>query len=152
VIQCIDHINIVVSDLERSVQFYTELLGFKLVRRAHLTGKWIEEIVGLKDVSADVAYIEAPCGEPRIELLCYRSPAGLLLKENSIPNTLGLRHLAFRVEDIHQLTEKLQEAGVRVFSPPVSAPRHVVQHSAGQKTLVYFADPDGVILELAEYR
>ena len=73
-IQSIDHINIVVSDLERSVRFYTELLGFLESRRAHLEGDWIESIVGLKGVAADVAFILAPAGEPRIELLCYKTP------------------------------------------------------------------------------
>ena len=60
----IDHINIVVSDLERSVRFYTELLGFKESKRAHLEGEWIESIVGLKGVVADVVFILAPLGEP----------------------------------------------------------------------------------------
>ena len=75
-IKAIDHINIVVSDLESSVKFYTELLGFKEIRRAHLEGAWIESVVGLKGVNADVAYIVAPAGEPRIELLCYNAPQG----------------------------------------------------------------------------
>ena len=59
-IRAIDHINIVVSDLERSVKFYTDLLGFKEINRVHLEGEWIEEIVGLKGVSADVVFIVAP--------------------------------------------------------------------------------------------
>jgi catechol 2,3-dioxygenase-like lactoylglutathione lyase family enzyme len=46
----------------------------------------------------------------------------------------------------------LRAAGVNVFSDPVRVPAGVVQHDAGEKTLVYFLDPDGVILELAEYR
>ena len=72
-IESVDHINIVVSDLERSVRFYTEILGFKETRRASLEGDWIESIVGLKGVKADVSYIVAPAGEPRLELLCYNS-------------------------------------------------------------------------------
>ena len=44
-ISSIDHINIVVSDLERSVKFYTELLGFKEINRVHMEGEWIEEII-----------------------------------------------------------------------------------------------------------
>ena len=73
VIDAVDHINLVVSDLERSVQFYTELLGFKEMRRARLEGQWIESIIGLKDVRANVVYVVAPAGEPRLELLCYES-------------------------------------------------------------------------------
>jgi len=151
VIKAIDHINIVVADLERSVRFYTELLNFKEIRRAHLQGEWIEAVVGLKDVNADVVYIVAPAGEPRIELLCYRSPQGEALPQNSIANTIGLRHIALRVDNLAVIAEKLQNAGVKIIGKPVTVPGQVVKHDAGEKTLLYFYDPDGVILELAEY-
>ncbi len=150
-ITSIDHINIVVADLQRSVKFY-ELLGFKVVRRAHLRGEWIDKIVGLPEVSAEVVYIIAPGGEPRIELLHYKSPRGASLPLNSLPNTIGVRHIAFRVDDIHDMTARLKKAGVPLFGEPVSAPPDVVKHDAGQKTLLYFTDPDGVILELAQYQ
>ncbi|OHB94024.1 MAG: hypothetical protein A2Z57_01035, partial [Planctomycetes bacterium RIFCSPHIGHO2_12_39_6] len=103
-IHAVDHINLVVSDLERSVQFYTKLLGFRETKRAHLEGKWIETIVGLKGISADVVYIMAPAGEPRLELLCYKSPKGEAIPVNSLANTIGLRHIAMRVDDIHTMT------------------------------------------------
>ncbi len=150
-IKAIDHINIVVSNLQRSVQFYTDLLDFRIVRRAHLQGDWIDKIVGLRDVSAEVVYIIAPGGEPRIELLHYKSPRGASLPLNSLPNTIGVRHIAFRVHDIHAAAARLKTAGVQLFGEPVAAPRSV-KHDAGQKTLLYFTDPDGVILELAQYQ
>jgi len=151
-ITAIDHLNIVVADLARSVKFYTELLGFQLVREAQLEGEWIDRIVGLKGVRGRVAYVVAPAGEPRLELLCYDSPAGEDLAANRLANTIGLRHFAMRVDDIAAMTTKLRAAGVKVFSDPVKVPQGVVQHDHGEKTLVYFLDPDGVILELAEYR
>jgi catechol 2,3-dioxygenase-like lactoylglutathione lyase family enzyme len=151
-IKAVDHINIVVSNLQRSVDFYTQLLGFTILRKAHLEGEWIERIVGLKDVSADVVYIVAPEGEPRIELLSYASPRGVALPLNSLPNTIGLRHIAFRVDDIQNLYATLKDAGVHLLGEPVTVPTGVIKHDAGQKTLLYFTDPDGVLLELAEYK
>ncbi len=151
-IRTVDHINLVVSDLERSVQFYTTLLGFKEIRRAHLEGKWIESIVGLKGIRANVAYLLAPDGEPRLELLCYESPRGESIPANSLANTIGLRHIAFRVKDINAMAKRLEEAGVKVFHDPVAVPAGVVTHEAGHKILCYFLDPDGILLELAEYR
>ena len=53
--------------------------------------------------------------------------------------------------DIAGLAERLRAAGVTLFSAPVKVPAGVVQFAAGDKTLLYFLDPDGVILELAEY-
>ena len=150
-LRTIDHINIVVSDLQRSVTFYTEVLGFRKTHDVLMEGQWIEAIVGLKGVKGLVAFVEPPAGGIRIELLQYVAPVGQTLPENSRANTLGLRHVAFRVDDIVGMTAKLRAAGVKLFSEPVTVPGGVVKFAAGEKTLVYFLDPDGVILELAEY-
>ena len=151
-ISAVDHINIVVSDLEKSVKFYTELLGFREIRRAHLEGKWIESVTSLQDVKAEVVFIAAPAGEPRLELLCYVTPHGKMFPEHSIANTPGLRHIALRVDDIYTSAERLKEAGVTMVSEPVAVPSDVVSHDSGNKILCYFLDPDGTLLELAEYR
>ena len=150
-IRAVDHINIVVSDLERSIRLYTDILNFRMVRRARLEGEWIDKIVGLKNVSADVAYIVASEGEPRIELLQYLRPVGGESPLHSLPNTIGLRHIALRVTGINAIARRLSEAGVKLFGDPVAVPADAVRHDAGQKTLLYFTDPDGVIVELAQY-
>jgi len=147
----IDHINIVVRDLEKSLDFYCRILGFHEVRRAHLEGEWIDQVAGLKGISADVVFIIAPGGEPRIELLEYRNPVGEKLEETSLPNTQGLRHMAFRVKDIGAAAKTLRAEGVKVFNDPTTVPGGVIKHDAGSKKLCYFLDPDGVLLELAEY-
>jgi len=146
-----NHINIVVSDLEKSLNFYTKNLGFKEIRRSKLKGEWIEKIVGLKNVEAEVAYVTARDGDLRIELLRYVSPKGEKLSVNSASNTIGVRHIAFQVEGIYDLAEKLKEKGVKFISDPVKVPVSTIKHDEGHKILCYFLDPDGVILELAEY-
>ncbi len=151
-ILAIDHLNIVVADLDRSVKFYTEVLGFRKTHDVYMEGEWIEAIIGLRGVKGLVAFVELPGGGPRIELLEYRAPAGIALPENSRANTRGLRHIALRVDDIGAMTEKLRAAGVKLFSEPVRVPAGVVKFAAGDKSLLYFLDPDGVILELSEYR
>ncbi len=151
-ISAIDHINIVVSDLERSVKFYTELLGFKEINKVHLEGEWIDSIVGLEGVVADVVFIVAPEGEPKIELLCYKSPRSDSIPTNSLANTVGLRHIAFRVDDIQAASEKLKAAGVKLLSEPIAVPATLMAQNPVRKTLCYFHDPDGVLLEIAEYK
>ncbi|MSU24547.1 MAG: hypothetical protein EXS32_12090 [Opitutus sp.] len=152
-IQAIDHLNIVVADMERSRKFYTEVLGFTKTKEAQLSGEWIERIVGLQGVRVHAVFLVSPGGEPRIELLKYEAPAGAGFAENSRANTLGLRHFALRVDDIAAMVAKLRAAGVEVFGEPVRVPGGVVEFDAGShKTLVYLLDPDGVIIELAEYR
>ena len=147
----VDHINIVVSDLERSVQFYTHLLGLNETKRARLSGDWIEAIVGLKGVEADVAFVQPMGGGPRIELIQYHAPRGEEFPAHSRPNTHGLRHIAFQTDDMDGLRTRLEAAGVHFFGPPVQVPGGVVDHDDGHKSLCYFLDPDGVLLELAAY-
>jgi catechol 2,3-dioxygenase-like lactoylglutathione lyase family enzyme len=151
-IRGIDHFNIVVADLARSVKFYTEILGFRKTHDVVMEGEWIERIIGLKGVKGLVAFVEPPGGGPRLELLEYRAPPGAALPENSRANTIGVRHIAFRVDHIDAMAAKLRSAGVTLFSDPVKVPRGVVKFAAGDKSLCYFLDPDGVILELCEYQ
>ena len=106
----------------------------------------------METVKASVAYVVSPAGQPRLELLQYHSPIGDGFQANSIPNTLGLRHLALSVDNIDSAVQRLREAGTELLSRPVVVPTDVIQHSTGQKILCYFHDPDGILLELTEYR
>ncbi len=72
-IQRIDHVNIVVAEMETMIAFYRDALGFRLTRQATIHGPWIDAVTGLHGVEADVAFLELPEG-PGIELLDYRSP------------------------------------------------------------------------------
>lgn len=150
-ISVVDHINIVVHDMDRMVAFYTDVLGFAATKRAHLEGDWVEQVVGLKGVNADVVFVEPPGGGPRIEFIKYNAPAGVELPQHSAPNTFGLRHIALRVTDITTAHARLVAAGIKVFGNPVLVPAGVVRHDAGDKHLLYFLDPEGVLLELAQY-
>ena len=127
-IHSIDHVNLVVADLDRSVAFYTGVLGLRKTQDVTMEGAWIEEIVRLPGVKGRVAFVEAPDGRVRIELLQYVAPAGL-----AIP------------------AQRLRAANVTLLSDPVKVPAGVVRFASGDKRLLYFLDPDGVLLELAEY-
>jgi catechol 2,3-dioxygenase-like lactoylglutathione lyase family enzyme len=148
----IDHFNIVVSNLDRSVDFYTKVLDFSEIKRATLEGEWIDRIVGLKGVKAKVAYVRAQGGEPRIELLQYIEPLGRKVQENSQANTQGLRHFAIQIDNMDEMVDRLKANGIQTFSHPVTVPMGVVQHDDGEKSLCYFTDPDGVIIEFAQYK
>lgn len=151
-LECIDHINLVVEDLDRMADFYTSLLGMGITKRVSIRGPWIDQTVGLRNVEADVIYLDPPTG-PRVELIRYRNPetrrpAGL---EQS--NTPGLRHLAFRVTDIEELVGKLRQAGIHFLSDVQRVPTEQVSYGGDvQKHLVYFRDPEGNLLELCEYK
>ncbi len=151
-IESIDHVNIVVRDLEQMIAFYRDALGFVVTKQVRISGAWIDETVGLNGVEADVVYLDLPAG-PRIELIHYDAPGGVEPSVENDPHVFGLRHMAFRVTDIDALVEKLQSAGVEFQSEIKSVPDSQVTYSGGvRKRLVYFRDPEGNLLELCEYR
>ena len=58
----IDHINISVTDLEKATSFFVDLLDFKVLEKAPLSGKWLDDVVGLNDVDATYVQLELPAG------------------------------------------------------------------------------------------
>jgi catechol 2,3-dioxygenase-like lactoylglutathione lyase family enzyme len=152
-LQSIDHVNLVVRDLNRLAAFYESALGLKVTKRVTINGEWIDRTVGLSNVRAEVVYLELPAG-PRIELIRYLSPVSPDASSDAqSPNALGPRHIAFRVDGIDELVERLRNAGVEFFSHGQTVPNSQVTYAGGvRKRLVYFRDPEGNILELCEYR
>ena len=145
----LDHVNIVVADLERAARFYEHIFGWRRGFSAILGGEWIEEVSGLSGVHAECLFLESPDGGARLELLRYVSPSGTDVAENSRANTRGLRHLAFEVDDIEATLARVRELGIAPLSPPVEVPFRV--GNLGAKRLAYFHDFDGVLVEAASY-
>ena len=146
----IDHLNVVVADMERSIAFYGDVLGMTKTFEAVLEGAWIETVTGLQNLQARCVFFDLENCDVRLELLEYLYPRGEKLDVNSLPNTMGVRHFAFETDDMNTLIAKLQAARVRFVSPPVTVPFPV--GNRGTKRLCYFHDPDGTLLEIAEYK
>ncbi|QSH41413.1 VOC family protein [Lentisphaerota bacterium ZTH] len=140
----IDHINIVVSDLNESEAFFSKLGFHKTegVVGSILEGDWISEIVGLQNVSAEYISMCLPGSNINIELIKYYSPASDAAPLNNKANTLGIRHIALKTKDIDAEISRLQKLGISFYSKAVQK---------GSKRLVYFEGPDNIIIELAEY-
>ncbi len=143
-IKKIDHINIVVSDLKKSTEFFIAL-GFLVKHQSQLSGEWVDLIVGLKNVEAEYVQLALPNTETRIELIHYTSPPSGKDPLMGRSNQLGFRHIAFEVSDIQATVESLKEMGVELLSPIQTYPKT-------GKRLVYLFGPDHILLELAQYR
>lgn len=151
-VDSIDHVNIVVADMERVARFYEDVLGFRRAKHVTISGNWVDATVGLRGAVAEVIYLELATG-PRIELARYVSPPGGRPDGIDLPNLQGIRHLAFKVTHIEALVDRLRTAGVKVFSEVQRVPDQQVTYGGGvRKYLVYFQDPEGNLLELCEYR
>lgn len=147
----IDHVNIVVRDMDAMVAFYGDLLGLEVTKDVTISGRWVDQVAGLKGVRAQVIYLGLPAG-PRVELIKYQKPAA---KKNgkSQSNIPGLRHMAFMVKDIDEAVKRLRKAHVKFLSPIKRVPDSQVTYDDGvRKRLVYLRDPEGNLLELCEYR
>ena len=144
----LDHANLVVRDLSAATAFYTQLLGLRPILRRRLEDAWIGQVVGLPGAVMDCVILEAPDGGARLELLQYVSPESSAPPGQSEPQALGLRHIAFDVDDLDAVWSRLSAVGVTLLSEPVTVPFPV---AGRRKRLAYLLDPEGVLLELAEY-
>ncbi|MCX6365255.1 MAG: VOC family protein [Armatimonadetes bacterium] len=145
----INHLNIVVADMQRTLDFYIGLLGMRQTFDVMLQGEWIEEVTGCKNAQAHCVFVMPDGGGCRIEILQYINPEGTALMPNALPHTQGLRHFALEVMDLDSWHQKLSAASVSFVSPPVTVPFRIVE--GVQKRLCYCHDPDGVIVELCEH-
>ena len=142
-IKRVDHINVVVSDLEEATAFFL-MLGFEEKDKAHLSGDSFARVTGFKKMEAIYVSLSLPGAETKLELIQYISPQGSRSKGLGQANQIGLRHIAFAVEDIHAEVERLKANGIRFNSDVQSWER-------SGKQIVYFNGPDGILLELAQY-
>lgn len=142
-IQRLDHINIVVSNLEAAREFFLTF-GFIELDQAELSGDWISAIVGLDDVRARYVALHLPGSSTNLELIQYLSPPSGQDPATGRANQIGFRHLAFAVDNIADEIERLRQAGVTFLS-------EVKTFAKTGKKLVYFYGPDSILLELAEY-
>jgi catechol 2,3-dioxygenase-like lactoylglutathione lyase family enzyme len=149
-IERIDHVNLVVEDLPAMTAFYRDVLGLRVTREVSIRGDWIEAITGLEDVEADVVYLEAQTGAP-LELICYRSPQGPRPAGLGAPNTMGIRHVAFHVQGLDELVERVKASGQGAVSDVQTVPTAQVEFAGRQKRIVYCRDPEGNLLELCTY-
>lgn len=137
------HTGLSVTDLDRSICFYRDLLGMKLLWRLdHRKSPALERVLGLTQVDVSYAMLESPMG--RLELFQYHSPQGQPNPPQRPVCDRGITHVAFQVQDIQDLYERLKEKGVRFHSEP-----QLVREGV---TAAYMRDPDGIVVELVEYK
>ena len=122
----IDHIAIISSDYQKAKDFYVDKLGFKVKRE-----------VERKDRDDFIITLEAPNGI-LIELFIEKNPPRRVTR----PEAAGLRHLAFRVQDIEKSIEKLNKKGIETEEIRIDP--------QNGKRMTFFMDPDGLPLELHE--
>jgi len=145
VITGVHHRGITVSNLERSLNFYHDVLRLEFETEPSdvFSGDELSQGVGVPGTSLRLAILKA--GDASVELLEYLTPESPI--DKPMPqNALGAQHIAFLVDDIEAAVKDLEAKGIEFYSPV-----NVVDEGllAGWRW-VYFSDPDGITLELVE--
>lgn len=136
------HVGIVVHDMEAALDFYSGLLGLKLVRHLDEYGDYIDALVGVPGARLNTYKLSAEGDSFVIELLEVTShPGGKIA--TTFPD-VGASHPAFQVQDLDGLHERLTAAGVEFVSPVQSSPYDPVK-------TVFCRDPSGTLVQFVEF-
>ncbi len=141
-IQRMDHVSVVVDDLEAAIAFFVEL-GMELEGEAPVEGRWVDRVVGFADVRVDIAMMRTPDGHGKLELTRFHTPAAISAEPRDAPaNTLGLRSVMFAVDDIEDVLARLRSHGAELIGE--------VARYEDSYLLCYVRGPAGIIVALAE--
>ncbi len=140
-IERMEHVGIVVDDLAAATAFFAAL-GFELQGGGSVEGGWVDRIVGLEGIRVEMAMMETPGGDGRLELVRFDAPPAAAGDAAAPANTLGIRHLAIRVDDIDVTLADLRPHGGELMGE--------VERYGDSIRLCYLRGPEGIIVELAE--
>jgi catechol 2,3-dioxygenase-like lactoylglutathione lyase family enzyme len=135
------HTGVVVDDLTTVVEFFTSL-GLECSEPFAAGGEWVERIVGLPAVRVEGVMVRTPDGTDALELVKFHEPAAEPDDQPAPPNRRGIRHLAFAVDDLSAVVDRLRTAGWETLG-------EIVDYR-GMFLLCYVRGPEGLIIELAE--
>lgn len=136
-----EHVGIVVDDLAAATEFFIDL-GLEMQGTASVEGRWVDRIVGLEGVRADIAMMQTPDGNARLELTKFHSPTNQGDTRYAPANTRGIRHISFKVDDIDAVVARLRGRGNELVG--------TVEQFEDSYRLCYVRGPEGIIIELAE--
>jgi catechol 2,3-dioxygenase-like lactoylglutathione lyase family enzyme len=139
-----DHTGITVSNLERSLAFWRDVLGFEFSHTAHQKGEFAKQITGVEGAELKLAVLKTPCGH-KIELLEYLAPADRK-RVNLRPCDVGSVHVALLVEDLKAALNRIAVSGWKTTGQP----QILTKGPNAGKRVVYVRDPDGTTIELMQ--
>jgi catechol 2,3-dioxygenase-like lactoylglutathione lyase family enzyme len=135
------HIGICVSDVERSLRFYRDALGFRVEHELHVEGEPSDTLLRLRGVDLRAVYLQRD--GVRIELLHFASPPAPPARTRAM-HERGLTHLSFRVADLDATMAALRAAGERILDETI------IRMPEFRAAACFVVDPDGQLVELVQ--
>jgi catechol 2,3-dioxygenase-like lactoylglutathione lyase family enzyme len=136
-----DHVGVVVEDLAAAVAFFVEL-GLELEGEATVDGGWVDQLVGLDGVRADMAFVRTPDGHGRVELSTFQTPVATTSAPWAPVNVPGIPRLTFVVDDVEDVFDRLRPHGAELVG-------EVAQYDDIYR-YGYVRGPAGVIIGLVQ--
>ena len=141
-LQRMDNVLIVVDNLEAAKTFFVEL-GMQLEGETPVEGRWVDQVVGLENVRAEIAMMRTPDGHGRVELTKFHTPAAVRTEPKSAPaNALGIHRIMFAVDNVKDVLARLRPHGAELVG-------EVAQYEDMYR-LCFIRGPEGIIIGLAE--
>jgi catechol 2,3-dioxygenase-like lactoylglutathione lyase family enzyme len=138
----VGHLGICVRDLERSIAFYRDVLGFRPLTQVDVRGTEADRLLRLPNVEQRTVFLERD--GVRLALFAYRQPSAVGDGEPRAMNAVGFAALMLRVDDVDAMVAQCRERGVRVLDDTRT------DYPAYRSKLVFVCDPDGTLIELVE--
>lgn len=139
-IERLRHTGIVVIDLDESLQFYTQKMGFVISKRMDESGSFIDKILGFDNLNITTVKMTLHEGQ-MIELLDFKAHKTKPLSKRI--NDIGPTHLAFTVSNVDDVYEDFSNDGIEFISVPTISPD-------GYAKVAFCRAPEGTYIELVE--
>ena len=140
-VQRFDHVGITVADLEGAVAFF-EALGLEASGSQFVEGEFIDTVCGIPDSRTEIVMLRPPGGGTAVELSSFIRPDHVPGSPTAMANELGLRSVAFEVDDLHAEVDRLAADGYGLIGG-------IGQHE-NTWLMAYVRGPDGITVALAE--
>ena len=136
-----DHIGITVADLDAVAAFFVGL-GLEVEGRTFVEGEFLDTVCGIPDSRTEILMLRTPGGGTSIELSSFLRPDHVPGSPDAMANELGIRNVAFEVDDLHALVDRLAEEGYGLVGG--------VGEYEDVWRMAYVRGPEGIIVALAE--
>ena len=139
-IKSLGHAGLTVSNMERSLAFYRDLLGMKVLMDLDISDDRMARVLGISGTKVRIVHLQL--GQTILELFQYFHPAGKSEAANLRPYDQGISHIGFEVTDIHRHLEQVRQRGCKLLG-------ELVEFRPGV-WIAYFRGPDGEIVEFRQ--
>lgn len=139
-IKSLGHAGLAVSNIERSLEFYRDFLGMKVMMELDITDDRIGRVIGVKDAKCKIVHLQL--GDGVLELFEYSNPKGRNKAKRMNQYDQGLTHIGFEVSDFHEHIKQLKQKGIIFLGEPVEFRPSV--------WIAYFYGPDREVCEIRQ--